>query len=584
MAGGRVKLKLAACLLLGAVLAGAFLLLNGERSSDSDSTQQTQYELPASETEWLWELEHRSNLLGTYGFNRLKSALTAADGESLESLFADDFKGKIFENPLTTVLDGREISAVRQESTGSFTTASSSEFSERLLALRGTMKTVSSCSIGVKRISPLIRVEVDGRWTVLSEMWIRGLSEDRRIEVTTLFRMEISPPAKELLSSSAWIHEFELLETTVSSSAKVMFDDVTATSGVAASELHDNWTSSHKINNPGGVYACDFNRDGQTDFLVTDVNPVANGLFQATGNGHFKDVTNLIGLGRIKQTSLSQGNAAFVDLNNDGWLDLVHTEGAVWENQGGKEFVDRTAETNLFQVTDHLNTELKSISVADFDRDGDLDLYVLRRHEMPMSWLQETGAGPGNVLCKNLGNWQFEDVTSESGTYGHDSLIFTSVWLDANNDNWPDLAVINEFGDSFLYVNQQDGRFEHRDMAPKKSDFGSMGVDVGDIDNDGLIDVYVAGMYSKAGSRIIGNLADGSYPAEVMHRLDSLIDGSELYRNRGDLNFTAQGEKDHVHNIGWSWGPALADFNNDGWLDIYAPSGYMSRDRQKPDG
>ena len=152
-----------------------------------------------------------------------------------------------------------------------------------------------------------------------------------------------------------------------------------------------------------------------------------------------------------------------------------------------------------------------------------------------------------------------------------------------------------------------------------------MGVAAGDVDNDGNIDLYVANMDSKAGNRVISNVAPGTYPEETMATLRSFVAGSQLHRNLGvgrsaereaqsakrearsaerstagasrsalrplrstsgplTPDFEQLGQSWQVAGVGWAYGPALVDLDNDGWLDIYATAGFMSQDRSKPDG
>jgi len=161
---------------------------------------------------------------------------------------------------------------------------------------------------------------------------------------------------------------------------------------------------------------------------------------------------------------------------------------------------------------------------------------------------------------------------------------FTAVCLDANNDGLPDLYVINEFGNGVLYVNQGGGKFREQLIVDHPCDFGTMGVICGDIDNDGNIDIYCANMYSKAGSRVMSNLRPDAYPPDIMAKMRRFVAGSQLHRNLGKLKFDQVGAKWQVAAVGWSHGPALVDLDNDGYLDLFATCGYMSRDRKKPDG
>ena len=111
-----------------------------------------------------------------------------------------------------------------------------------------------------------------------------------------------------------------------------------------------------------------------------------------------------------------------------------------------------------------------------------------------------------------------------------------------------------------------------------------MGATAGDIDNDGNIDIYCGNMYSKAGSRVMSNLRSNAYPPEIMTRMRRFVAGSQLHRNLGNLQFEQVGPKWQIAGVGWAYAPALVDLDNDGFLDLFASCGYVSRDRSEPDG
>jgi hypothetical protein len=159
------------------------------------------------------------------------------------------------------------------------------------------------------------------------------------------------------------------------------------------------------------------------------------------------------------------------------------------------------------------------------------------------------------------------------------------VWLDVNDDRWPDVYVINELGGGILLVNHGNGTFREVHLIDgDPGDFGSMGMAVGDFNNDGRMDIYTANMYSKAGRRIMENLPADSYPPEIMAKIKRFVTGSELYRNDGGLKFSAVGKAARVHAVGWAYGAAFVDLDNDGFLDLYATAGFASVNKEEPDG
>jgi hypothetical protein len=418
-------------------------------------------------------------------------------------------------------------------------------------------------------------------------------------EVILYLEFRILQPTEEALAKGKWLIACAISQSQVAQAPAYLMREVAAERGIEVRDFHDNWPTNGTHTTTGGVYLCDYDRDGILDLLITDVNRHA--LYKGLPGGKFRDVTLEVGLPpALPDLSGMAIMAAFVDLDGDGWEDLILGD-RIYRNERGQHFVDYTSRTNL-----RLPRDAAGIAIADFDRDGRIDLYVTRPgRNKADSWLEGKSGDPkGNQLWRNKGNWQFEDVTAASGTDGGQRSTGTAVWLDANNDGWPDLYVINEFGNGVLLLNRGDGTFREQLLVDGPGDFGSMGVTCGDIDNDGNIDLYVANMYSKAGKRVIGNLKLDAYPADVMAKMRQFVVGSQLYRNRGttgpassraageatkgpDLlspSFEPLGKQYQVAGIGWAYGAALVDLDNDGWLDLYTTCGFISQSRTEPDG
>ena len=243
-----------------------------------------------------------------------------------------------------------------------------------------------------------------------------------------------------------------------------------------------------------------------------------------------------------------------------------------------------------------------SMAMADYDRDGFLDLYLCvyafyygageGKAGTPMPYYDARN-GPPSVLFRNDGTGRFTDVTQEAGLEAsNDRYHFAAAWGDYDGDGWPDLSAANEFGGNVLYHNRRDGTFTERATVAGVTDGGAgMGLTWGDYDGDGALDLYVSNMHANSAwalfhpdfpspipwrYRMLGLV----FPRRVTERSEEYIDrlsrGSTLYRNQGDGTFTDVSDAAGVRDAQWGWAVAFLDYDNDGRLDIYAANGFIS--------
>jgi hypothetical protein len=567
----------------------SFLSPQPDPPAEPQATAETEGGPSLSEAErsLIWDIEHHGNLLNRYGFKPLANALRDADADALAALFAEGEAFRLPREPREVSTHSECLSVVRREDTGTAPrVVGPGPFVARLLEYRREFKDKApGVQLFLKTVHPRVRTDLDGPWE--GEAFLRLWGESRPgqpCEVLVNLTYEVDRPTRERLTQPAWFRAAAVKQELVAHASRYLMGDVARQRGLDPSLFHDNWLEDPSSQaslwiSSGGVFVCDYNRDGILDILITDLNRYA--LYRGTADGRFVDVTAEVGLPRDPtNASAVSGVACWIDIDGDGWDDLI-LGGRVFRNDGGTHFVDVTPQARL-----RLPPDTNGLTVADYDRDGRLDLYATRTGSgTARSWLDgQSGPDAGNRLFRNLGNWQFEDVTRAAGAAGGRRSTFTAAWLDANNDGWPDLFVTNEFGNGVLLVNNGDGTFREQALGPGPVDFGTMGVAAGDVDNDGNIDLYCADMYSKAGTRVISNIPPGVYPDEMMATIRRFVAGSQLHLNRGGLKFEQAGTALKVNSVGWAYGPALADLDNDGWLDVFGTAGHMSRDRDKPDG
>ena len=332
-----------------------------------------------------------------------------------------------------------------------------------------------------------------------------------------------------------------------------------------------------------GIAVGDVNGDGLDDLYVCQPGGLPNRLYVRQQDGTLIDRSRESGTDWMELTR----SALLVDLDNDGDQDLVlaHSRRVrLFSNDGLGKFTPRGGyDGDGFYM---------SLSAADYDGDSDLDLFVcaystgalvgrtVAELSQPTPY-HDANNGARNRLLRNDGQWKLTDVTAESGMdQNNRRFSFAAAWEDFDNDGDMDLYVANDFGRNNLYRNHQ-GRFEDVAVRIGVEDISAgMGVTWGDYNNDGHMDLYVSNMFSSAGGRIAyqREFRDGSRSNLNAYRRHAR--GNTLFQNRGGKVMADVSLPAGVNMGRWAWGAKFVDLNNDGWLDLYVPNGYVTSDRE----
>ena len=363
------------------------------------------------------------------------------------------------------------------------------------------------------------------------------------------------------------------------------FKDISKRAGLSVPNLTpvDKISIIESIN--GGVGFIDCDNDGKLDIVTVNGSSVdrykAGGdpmitLYHQESGLRFKDITTEAGL---NHKGWGMG-VAVADFDNDGWQDIYVTGyggSFLYRNQGNCKFED---------VTDKAGVKVDGLSTgaawADYDRDGFVDLFVPRyvHVDAHQPGINEPNCvfmgiqvycgpfgfpGETDFLFHNKGDGTFEDVSKKAGVsdekryYGQQG-----IWADFDNDGWPDLYVANDRGPNYLYRNKHDGTFEDMGVLSGTAvsgdghEQGSMGLDLGDIDHDGRLDLLVTNFSQE---------------------------GDTLYWNRGEQGFDDISARSGIAEITLpyvGWGTGFVDFTNSGWDEIFVANGhiYPQMDRQ----
>jgi len=359
------------------------------------------------------------------------------------------------------------------------------------------------------------------------------------------------------------------------------FEDIGQKAGLTVSHISSPEKRYIIESVSGGIGLIDCDNDGKLDIIAVNGSNVDRyrqhrgdpmiTLYHQDADLKFTDITKQAGLNRV---GWGMG-VAVADYDDDGLPDIYVTGyggNALYHNLGNCKFED---------VTDKAGVAVGGLSLgaawADYDRDGRVDLFVSRYVHVEMDKLPELGSdqrfcqfrgvqvqcgpwgmqGETDFLFHNRGDGTFEDVSKKAHVddpkryYG-----MGAVWGDYDNDGWPDLYVADDAGPNYLYRNQHDGTFAEvglmmgADLSGDGQELGSMGVDMGDYDHKGKLDIFVT---------------------EFVDQSDT------LYHNNGtdfaDVSWNSRIAQPSHPYVGW--GTGFFDMDNSGWLDIFVANGHV---------
>jgi hypothetical protein len=347
------------------------------------------------------------------------------------------------------------------------------------------------------------------------------------------------------------------------------------------------------IYNGGGVGIADFDNNGLKDIFFAG-NIVPNRLYLNRGKLSFEDVTATAG---VNVEGRWNSGVAVVDINNDGWMDVyvTATMKAAASDRRNMMFINNglnndgvptfTDQAESFGIDD----EGYSVTAAflDYDRDGDLDLYILtnqRMDKVPTSYRPKIADGSAvnnDRLYRNNGNATFTNVTIEAGILLEGFGLGLGV-SDLNKDGWPDIYVSNDYlSNDILYINNRNGTFTNRiaEYIGHQSQF-SMGNDIADINNDGLSDIITTDMLPETNFRkktTIGNKSYSTYIYNDRFGYEYQYVRNMLHLNNGlgqGIPFSEVGQLAGIHQTEWSWSPLFVDLDNDGLKDLIVTNGF----------
>ncbi|GIV32083.1 MAG: hypothetical protein KatS3mg030_385 [Saprospiraceae bacterium] len=364
-------------------------------------------------------------------------------------------------------------------------------------------------------------------------------------------------------------------------------------------DFRENILNNSYLYNGGGVAVLDVNNDGLMD-LYFSATQEPNKLFLNKGNFQFEDITQKAGVAADR--GIKTG-VTVVDINADGWQDIYVCRSGkyisgdranlLYVNNGDGTFSEQAARYGLndASASNHAN-------FFDYDRDGDLDVYILNhpvafedvnkvrvKQEIDGSYVrltEPTDQYESDRLLRNDGG-RFIDVSREAGIWNRAWGLSVTV-SDFNGDDWPDIFVGNDYIEpDILYINNRNGTFSNQtENYFRHMSNHTMGVDIADCNNDGLVDVVALDMIAEDNQRQkelmttmlldrYNNLVRFDYGHQIMRNVLQLNTGAPPFDGGP---FSEIGQLAGISNTDWSWSPLMADFDNDGLKDLYITNGY----------